>query len=848
MKFKYLNLLLIVVMVLSLNLALGTTDAFAGSASAPQAQGPARTPTFTHPTRNYAAEITLPSSPAVIAEAMDINAPDILSASFNGSDERGAGIGLTPLSESFPTGGTTFVILSTGLAESADDPNDVGNLSFELYGLNNSQGNDLTQLALRLRVPNNMNCASFDFAYFSEEFPEFVGSQYNDAFTAEFGGTNLSIVGNQVVAPLNFAFDTSGNVISVNTVFGVTLVTNTTYDGGTPLLRAHTAVTPGSVVDFVFSVQDLGDSIYDSAVFLDKFFWSNDSQCGGSAQADKDGDGLLDIWETQGLSTEYGVVPLPAMGANPDRKDIFVEIDYMVEPGSCLPVVGCILGHSHQPKADAIAKIVQSFANAPVSNPDGITGINLHVDYGPDSEMNPVTHAKWGNLSQSNSLPHDDQLGSTTNDNYDLTEFNSIREANFSKARAAVFHYNVWAHQLGGLGSTSGVSRGAPASDFVVSLGGSWILGVGSTNEQAGTFMHELGHNLGLGHGGGDDVNYKPNYLSVMNYSFQMKGLKINLQDGHFDYSRFTLPDLNENSLDETVGLNSGSQADNYGTRYFCGVNDAKVVNHVNEPINWNCDGDKTDTDVQENVNEGDTEVHDQEFGILKSHDDWANLVYTGGAIGQPGAEPELPIEVIVNELTQEQNAILNPITFEDVPSDYWAYDFIERLYAAGITGGCGTNPMRYCPEDTVTRAQMAVFLERGIHGASYVPPAVGAGTGFGDVSPSYWSAAFIKQLVTDGITVGCGSGNYCPEQPVTRAQMAVFLLRSKHGGSYVPPGVGGGTDFGDVPANYWSAAWIKQLVTEGITSGCGGGNYCPESPVTRAQMAVFLVRTFGLP
>jgi sugar lactone lactonase YvrE len=185
---------------------------------------------------------------------------------------------------------------------------------------------------------------------------------------------------------------------------------------------------------------------------------------------------------------------------------------------------------------------------------------------------------------------------------------------------------------------------------------------------------------------------------------------------------------------------------------------------------------------------------------------------------------------------------------FADVPFPYWASSFIERLYAAGITGGCSLSPLNYCPEDTVTRAQMAVFLLRGIHGASYAPPGVGAGTGFGDVPPSYWSATFIKQLAAEGITTGCGNGNYCPEHPVTRAQMAVFLLRSKYGAGYVPPDVAGSTGFGDVPANYWSAAWIKQLVTEGITSGCGGGNYCPEQPVTRAQMAVFLVRTFGLP
>ena len=75
----------------------------------------------------------------------------------------------------------------------------------------------------------------------------------------------------------------------------------------------------------------------------------------------------------------------------------------------------------------------------------------------------------------------------------------------------------------------------------------------------------------------------------------------------------------------------------------------------------------------------------------------------------------------------------------------------------------------------------------------------------------------------------------------------AVFLLRSKYGAGYNPPGVGGGTGFTDVPSTYWAAAWIKQLVAEGITAGCSAGSYCPESPVTRAQMAVFLVRTFGL-
>jgi hypothetical protein len=77
---------------------------------------------------------------------------------------------------------------------------------------------------------------------------------------------------------------------------------------------------------------------------------------------------------------------------------------------------------------------------------------------------------------------------------------------------------------------------------------------------------------------------------------------------------------------------------------------------------------------------------------------------------------------------------------------------------------------------------------------------------------------------------------------------MAIFLLKAKYGASYSPPAVGSSTGFGDVPTDHWAAKWIKQLAAEGITGGCGSGNYCPDTPVTRAQMAVFLVKTFNLP
>ena len=187
-------------------------------------------------------------------------------------------------------------------------------------------------------------------------------------------------------------------------------------------------------------------------------------------------------------------------------------------------------------------------------------------------------------------------------------------------------------------------------------------------------------------------------------------------------------------------------------------------------------------------------------------------------------------------------NVTVSTTTFIDVPASYWAYNQIETLYQQGITSGCDTG--LYCPEGLVTRAQMAVFLERAINGSSYQAPAA-SGSVFADVPSSYWAADWIEQLAADGITGGCGDGNYCPEGEVTRAEMAVFLLRAKHGSSYVPP-TASGTLFGDVSGSYWAASWVEELANEGISNGCGGGNFCPDDQVTRAQMAVFMVNTFG--
>jgi len=183
--------------------------------------------------------------------------------------------------------------------------------------------------------------------------------------------------------------------------------------------------------------------------------------------------------------------------------------------------------------------------------------------------------------------------------------------------------------------------------------------------------------------------------------------------------------------------------------------------------------------------------------------------------------------------------------SFADVAPTYWAGSFVERLYQTGITAGCSTDPRNYCPEETVTRAQMAVFLVKSRHGTAYVPPAaVGL---FADVPPSHWAARWIEQLAADGVTAGCGDGLYCPEAPTSRAQMAVFLLRASGFAGCTPPPASGEI-FSDVPAGYWAAPWIEELVHDGVTAGCGGGAFCPEAPVSRAQMGVFVVRAFSLP
>ncbi|HEV2846719.1 MAG TPA: S-layer homology domain-containing protein [Thermoanaerobaculia bacterium] len=184
--------------------------------------------------------------------------------------------------------------------------------------------------------------------------------------------------------------------------------------------------------------------------------------------------------------------------------------------------------------------------------------------------------------------------------------------------------------------------------------------------------------------------------------------------------------------------------------------------------------------------------------------------------------------------------------TFLDVQSSHPFWRYIEAVENAGFTTGCVS--AQYCPDNLITRSEMAVFLVRGIHGSGFTPPPA-TGRVFFDVPASYWAASWIEQLYADGITTGCRAGLFCPDQNILRSEMAAFLVRAKYGRNFQPPPATGAV-FQDVPASYWAAAHIEKIFNDGITTGCAANprRYCPENLVHRDEMAAFLARTFGLP
>jgi hypothetical protein len=355
--------------------------------------------------------------------------------------------------------------------------------------------------------------------------------------------------------------------------------------------------------------------------------------------ADTDLDGLPNTWETNGVDTDADGridLDLPRFGANPNHRDVFVEIDSM---------------RGHQLDRAAIDMVIQSFRQSPVPNPDGRRGVTLHVDNGPFSVMNPDTGERWERRSQSTAdIAHQDVLGSFSSPNvYDWTAFDAIKRDNFARSRAPAFRYALSIHQYGSATNfSSGLARGIPTTDFFVSMG-RLCSGVdctfGTVGSLAGTFMHELGHTLGLFHGGNQDINYKPNYLSVMNYFWQFSGLKRRAESlgGIYDYSRTgpgsssgTTGVVDENALREGTGVTASGSRHNFASAHFCRFKGEVLIERLNRAVDWSCNNQIVDIPFSRDI------TNDGEIDRLEPFNDWGIFNSTVPSVGtlDPAALP----------------------------------------------------------------------------------------------------------------------------------------------------------------------------------------------------------------
>ena len=322
--------------------------------------------------------------------------------------------------------------------------------------------------------------------------------------------------------------------------------------------------------------------------------------------ADTDGDGLCDKWETEGIDVNGdGVIDLdlPGLGADPKHKDIFVEVDWM---------------KNHKPYN--LSNVVAAFDNANVSNPDGSDGIRLHI-----FRSEEITAIRGRAVSATQAIGLGDvkgiKFGSRSYACGEKAWFGSLEERqsknckNISNASKKVYHYAVFGYDRKKGGGSSGVAE-LGGNDLLVTVRNS------SQDSEQSTFMHELGHNLGLRHGGGDGVHHKPNYLSVMSYSYQFRG---NYYPGRpLDYSREKLPSLNERSLDEEVGISGPAS---WTTVAFgSGSGAVQLGGPADGPQNWNTN--MRDDERRISVDISNIKGRSRGLTTLVSHDDWGNIKY----------------------------------------------------------------------------------------------------------------------------------------------------------------------------------------------------------------------------
>ncbi len=224
----------------------------------------------------------------------------------------------------------------------------------------------------------------------------------------------------------------------------------------------------------------------------------------------------------------------------------------------------------------------------------------------------------------------------------------------------------------------------------------------------------------------------------------------------------------------------------------------------------------------------------------------WAFLSTTGGT-----GYSQIAVQVAQNTTGADRAGTLNvggrtlnlsqaftSQVFGDVPPSAYYFDAVNLLSTKGITAGCGTNV--FCPGSVITRDQMAIFIVRSVYGSDNFT--VSPVQHFADVSPSTFGYQWIQKMYELGISAGCGNGNYCPTSQVTRDQMAIFIIRARYGAN-TQFGYSNTPVFNDVPNSEFAFKWIQRMSTDGITAGCGPALYCPSSPVTRGDMAIFVMR-----
>lgn len=284
---------------------------------------------------------------------------------------------------------------------------------------------------------------------------------------------------------------------------------------------------------------------------------------------DTDGDGLADGDEVLGTTAGLN---LPGLGVSPLRKDLLVEHDWFRDALECA-------AHTHRPTGPSMQRITTAFANGPVSNPDGSRGIRVIHDYG-----------QGGLFTGGNEIVDVDSMS----DGVVGTEFQAQKSSNFAPNRMGYFHYVLHAH--GFLDNPSFSGNGETLGDDSMIA-----LRCNNTEEYvAFAVMHELGHNLGLQHGGDTLYPYKPNYNSIMNYTFNYVGIDTNcdpIGDGVLDFSRNQRIALDERALRESAGT--------------CGT----------VPWDWNGNGAIDTQSIQADLD------NDQAYNVLRDYDDWGHLV-----------------------------------------------------------------------------------------------------------------------------------------------------------------------------------------------------------------------------